>query len=130
MVPKPIPSLVSVEYLDLFLCSLPLFLYLQNRPNNFLFTKLQSIISLRFGIYIFALPFLIEALVIDPQDYPSYATTLHGWVLGLICFTCGFIFVSLKDYFWNALEKIKSFSLIVAFFFIYVSIINDGIMGT
>ena len=98
-----------------FCVLLPLFLFLQNRPNNFLFTKLQSIISLRFGIYIFALPFLIEALVIDPQDYPSYATTLHGWVLGLICFTCGFIFVSLKDYFWNALEKIKSFSLVVAF---------------
>jgi len=98
-----------------FCALLPLFVYLQNRPHNFLLKSLQSILSVRFGIYIFSLPFLLEALVIDPHDYASYASTPHGWVLGLICFVSGFIFVSLRDYFWNALEKIKSFSLVVAF---------------
>ena len=98
-----------------FYLLLPIFTFIKNRPDNFIKKTLQSILSYRFGIYLFAIPFLLEVLVVDPQDYPSYANSLHGWVLGLICFITGYVFVSLKDYFWNSLNRVKGISLVIAF---------------
>lgn len=97
-----------------FYLLLPITTILKNKPNGFLKKILKSVLSFRLGIYVFSLPFLLEALVVNPQNYPSYANSLHGWALGIVCFSCGYIFVSLKDIFWNCLNRVKSISFFVA----------------
>ena len=81
--------------------------YLYNRPNNVLFRSLNASFRKPFGIYIMALPFLLEAWILAPKDYPSYADTEHGFWLGFICFISGFIFIALKDTFWIAVEQVR-----------------------
>jgi len=85
--------------------------YLYNKPNNVLLRFLEAAFKKPFGIYILALPFLLEAWIVAPKDYPSYADTEHGFWLGLICFICGFIFIALKDIFWIAVERVRRWAI-------------------
>ena len=91
-----------------------LFFYFKNNPDNFFFKFLRKILSFRFGIYIFMIPIVLEAFLINPEWYSMYAKTLHGWVLGFICFFTGFILVALKQHFWESIQKIRIFALIIA----------------
>jgi hypothetical protein len=67
------------------------------------------------ALYLFTIPFIIEAeLVAPPQGFASYANTPHGFWLGLLAFLTGFIFISLGDVFWRAVERIKIIALGIA----------------
>ncbi len=56
---------------------------------------------------------MLEAWLVNPDEFVTYAETTHGFMLGLVCFLTGFLFVSLQDTFWNALTEVRS--LAVAF---------------
>ena len=62
-----------------------------------------------------ALPVMFEAWLINPESFPGYAQTSHGFWLGMVCFLSGFIFVSLKSVFWRAVEGVRRGALVVAF---------------
>ena len=81
--------------------------YLRDNPDNGFFRFLTKLIRWRFGLFLFALPLMVEAWLIDPQHFSTYVDTLHGWLLGLICFFIGYIFISLRDVFWPAVERIR-----------------------
>ena len=98
-----------------FCCLIVLFVYLQKIPNNLLLIFLKKVFMYRLGIYIMAIPFVIEGIFITPDSYASYAYTIHGWVLGLICFLTGYIFILLKENFWDAVSRVKHISLMIAF---------------
>ena len=91
-----------------------LFLYFKKNQNNFFLSFFKNLLKYRFGIYVFIIPFVLEALFVNPEDYAMYAETLHGWVLGFICFLIGYLLVSLKDQFWFSLDRIRFFALTVA----------------
>ena len=94
---------------------LPLLTYLKNRPENFIFRYLSKIFCLPFGIYVMVLPVMLEAWLVNPESYPGYADTPHGFWLGMVCFLTGFLFISLKDVFWQAVKRLKHVALAVAF---------------
>ena len=93
---------------------LPLFNYLKKHPENFILRLSREILSRPFGIFIMALPIMAEARLVNPQSFPTYANTSHGFWLGMICFFIGFIFISLKDVFWKSVAKIRRIAISMA----------------
>jgi hypothetical protein len=94
----------------------PIIYYLKSHPNNFLFRSLNKILKQPFALYIFTIPFILEAeLMVGPwDDFSTYAGTSHGYLLGIMTFFTGFIFISIGNLFWRPVEKIKKVSLIIA----------------
>ena len=54
---------------------------------------LSRLLHYRFGLCAFVLPFVIEAYVFRYNIYSLYVLSLHGWILGLICFVTGYIWI-------------------------------------
>ena len=92
-----------------------LMIYLKNNPSNFALRFLSRLFRWRFGIFFIALPLMAEAWLVDPQIFPAYALTPHGFWLGMVCFITGFIFISLGDVFWQAVAGVRHVALVVAF---------------
>lgn len=86
---------------------LPLLVYLKNRPDHPVMRGLAAVVRSPFGIGLFALPPMIEAWLVNPASFATYAMTPHGFWLGMVCFFTGFLFVSLKDAFWQAVTRVR-----------------------
>lgn len=94
---------------------MPIFYFLKNRPDNILFKGLAKMLNWPVLIILVALPLMLEAWLVNPEIYSTYAMTAHGFWMGLICFATGFLFISLKDTFWHAVEQSRWFTLLIAF---------------
>ena len=90
------------------------FLYFKKNPNDLFLNAFKNLLKYKFGIYIFIIPFVLEALIVNPEHYSLYAKSLHGWVLGFICFLIGYLLVSFIEHFWLSVDRIRFFALIVA----------------
>ena len=90
------------------------FLYFKKHQNNMFLNFFKNLLKYRFGIYVFIIPFVLEASIVNPEHYSLYAETLHGWVLGFICFLIGYLLVSFKEHFWLSLDRVRFFALIIA----------------
>jgi hypothetical protein len=93
---------------------LPLLVYLKNRPDNFVLRVLSSAFRRSWALCLVALAIMVEAWLLDPEIYTLYVNTPHGFWLGMVCFITGFIFISLKDVFWQAAAGIRRGALAVA----------------
>lgn len=102
---------------------LPLLTYLKNRPENAFFRILSKIFSLRAGLLIFALPVMAEAELTNPEYFPTFAMTPHGFWLGMICFFAGFTFISIGTDFWKAIERDRKIILALAILLYFVRLI-------
>ena len=60
------------------------------------------------------IPFILEAVLIDPQFFSLYVGTGHGFILGMLCFFFGFQFIAIGEQFWSAVERTKFTSLLIA----------------
>jgi hypothetical protein len=106
--------LVNIFFYVLIFCAL--FNYFKKHPGNMVYRFIKSAINKPLGVIpVFALPIVLESILIQPKDYPVFAFTLHGLLLGMICFFSGFVLVSLKEVFWTAVRKIKLITLFLAF---------------
>ncbi|MBD3258799.1 acyltransferase family protein [candidate division GN15 bacterium] len=94
---------------------LPLLNYLRHTPDNGFFRFLAGMLRTPWALFVFAIPVVLEAWLINPQPFSRYAGTLHGFLLGLICFFTGFVFVSLKNAFWSSVQQIRWGALTVGF---------------
>lgn len=94
---------------------LPLFVYLKKRPDNILFRFLSELISWPPGLFLLALPLMLEAWLVNPELFALYILPPHGFLLGLICFMTGFIVISVKDVFWSSVERLRWVALGIAF---------------
>lgn len=102
---------------------LPLLSYLKNRPDNIVFRFVSRSLRIPGVIFAAAVPLMVEAWLMDPQYFSMYAETSHGFVLGMICFITGFIFVSLKDAFWNPVRRVRWGALVAAFLLYLVRLV-------
>jgi len=89
-------------------------IYLKDSPNNALLRFLSKIIRWPFGLFLFALPLMVEVWLVSPEYFSIYVDNVHGWLIGLICFFMGFIFIATQDVFWPAVARIRWSALIVA----------------
>jgi len=105
------------------LAMLPMLIYLNNRPDNFIFRYLSRIFRFPLGVVFLALLPMTESFLVRPEYFTTYAMTPHGFWLGLICFFIGFCIVSLGGVFWDAVEKARLFMLSTAFLLFLVRLV-------
>ncbi len=91
-----------------------LLIYLKDSPNNPMLRFLSKIIRWPMGLFLFALPLMVETWLVKPEYFSIYVDNVHGWLMGLICFFMGFIFIATQDVFWPAVAKTRWSALVVA----------------
>ena len=69
---------------------LPLFHYFINHPDNIIFRLVSYVIRKPLGvIFIFALPLMIEAVLVNPDTYAAFALDpIHGLLVGIVLILC------------------------------------------
>jgi len=92
----------------------PVFFYLKNNENGIVLQWFRKIIRYPLGLLILIVPFVIEALVINPDSFEMYAMTWHGFFLGFLAFLFGFCFVLVGHAFWKTVLKWRWVFLILA----------------
>ncbi len=95
---------------------LPVLLYWKRNPDNVVLRFLANLFQRPLGLFALALPLILEAVILNPGDaFVTYAETWHGFWVGMVCFLTGFIFVSLKDVFWQSVRGVRWIALSLAF---------------
>ncbi len=84
-------------------------------PDNCVFRFFTKLIKLPFGLFLLALPLMLEAWLVNPQYFSLFAGTGHGYLIGLLCYLMGFLFISIQKDFWAEVMKIRWVTLLVAF---------------
>jgi surface polysaccharide O-acyltransferase-like enzyme len=95
-------------------------IYLKDNPDNSLFRFLSKLIRLPLGLFLLALPLMVETWLVNPKYFGVYIDSAHGWLVGLICFFMGFLFISIQHVFWPAVVKMRWMALGVAFSLYFV----------
>jgi len=106
---------------------LGLCVYLKDSPDNAVFRFLSRVIQWPLGLFVFALPLMAEAWLANPAYFSVYIDHVHGWLMGLICFFTGFIFISLQAVFWPAVAKIRWTALAAAASFYFLRLMVFGL---
>lgn len=88
--------------------------FLNKDYNYSFFNFLRRQLNRPYFIYLFIIPFVLEAVIINPEYFTIYVGTGHGFVLGMLAFWFGFIFTAIGEPFWNAVVKTRMLSLIIA----------------
>jgi len=84
---------------------LPLFFYLKKNENGRFKKGLSSFMGNPAGPLLISLFFVVEAVVVKPQLFSMYAQTWHGFLLGLLAFFFGFLFVYSGKTFWQTVLR-------------------------
>ncbi len=92
----------------------PLFFYLKKRPDNRFKHLLANIFRTPIGLAITMIPFILEAILVSPENFELYALTWHGFFLGMIAFLMGYLCVYSEDYFWKNLKQWKWYLVLSA----------------
>ena len=91
------------------------FAFLDKSYDYKFFNFFRRLLKNPFSIYLFIIPFILEAELINPEYFSLYVGNSHGFLLGMLSFFFGFLFVAIGDAFWNAVDRVKTISLIIAF---------------
>ncbi len=94
----------------------PLFYVLKKNAKNRLKQTLSKVLNNPFGLYLIAVPFMLETILIKPNPYELYAMTWHGFALGFLSFFFGYCFVMVGDIFWKTVCKYRFVSFFLALF--------------
>ena len=93
---------------------LPIFFYLKRNTNKTTLIYLRKILSHPLGLLLVMLVFIVEAIVVNPYPFELYAMTTHGFILGLIAFIFGFLFMYSGNPFWRMICKWRWVFIVVA----------------
>ena len=93
---------------------MPIFYFFKKRPNNIVLRGLSKLFSIPGMLFLVALPLMLEAWLVNPETFATYAMTPHGFFYGMICFALGFLFITLQDVFWTAVKRIRWVALMIA----------------
>lgn len=93
----------------------PVFFYLRKHEDGFIGRWLKRLFKNPLGLLIVIAALVTEAILINPQAYELYAMTTHGFVLGLLAFLFGFLFVLSGETFWPTVLKWRWLFLALAF---------------
>nr|MBD3621815.1 acyltransferase family protein [Sunxiuqinia sp.] len=86
----------------------PLFLFLMKKEAGKFRKGLSSFMNKPLGPLTISVFFVAEAIIVNPQLFTLYAETLHGYILGLLAFFFGFLFVYCGKIFWQTVSKWKN----------------------
>lgn len=92
----------------------PVFLFLKRKKDQPGGQRLISLFRHPLVFVILMVPFVLEAMIVQPEYFEMYAYTWHGFWLGLIAFFFGFLMVYVGDVFWQQLKRFKWLLLALA----------------
>ncbi len=93
---------------------MPIFYYLKKRPDHVILRSLRKLLNYPESLFLFIIPVIIEAYVLDPGRFSQLAYTWHGFWLGLLVFFMGFCFIAMGESFWKAVDQLKFTCLVIA----------------
>ncbi|WP_159517820.1 acyltransferase family protein [Sunxiuqinia indica] len=85
----------------------PLFQYLQRKQDGKFKRGLLALMKNPLGPLSITVFFVLEAVIVKPQLFTLYAQTWHGFLLGLLAFFFGYLFVFSGPTFWQTVAKWK-----------------------
>lgn len=89
------------------LLSLPLFYKLKGWIGGTLQRQMTSLFGTFPGLLVVLIPFLLEAILVDPDSFEMYAMTFHGFWIGWLAFIFGFLFIYSGNAFFLLVKKWK-----------------------
>ena len=92
----------------------PVFFYLKKKQRSKLHLAMDKLFGNPLGLLVIMIPFVLEALIVNPESFETYAMTTHGFVLGLIAFLTGFCCVYSGATFWQMVKRWKWILLLLA----------------
>ena len=107
----------------------PLFFYLKRKEGGKIHQFLIRLFSTPLGILLVIAAFVLEAMLVHPQVYETYAMNLHGFLLGLLAFLFGFLFVYSGDAFWSGMRKWRWLTLSAALLLFLLRAIEFQLMA-
>jgi len=93
----------------------PVFFYLRKQKDGFIGKWLKRLFKNPLGWLLVIAALLAEAVIVNPETFELYAMTTHGFVLGLLAFLFGFLFVISGETFWPMVLKWRWLFLVIAF---------------
>ena len=108
---------------------LPFLIYLKKRPDNLILGFFAKLLGRPWGVFIFVPATMLEAWLVNPHYYGDYVLNMHGLWLGLIFFIAGYIYASLGEIFWSAVQSVRWQALVAAFMLYLVRQIAFGLFG-
>ncbi len=112
----------------LFIYSLilaPLFLLIRNNPNLKFLKLIDSLVNKPLGLLVFAIPLMIVQYTLAPL-FPVTRNLFYDWYAFfyyLLLFLYGYLFISVQQSFWLALDKTKYIALIGGLIFFPLNLI-------
>ena len=91
------------------------FAFLERNYDYKFFNFFRGQLKRPYFIYLFIIPFILEAELMNPDYFATYVGNSHGFMIGMFAFFFGFLFVAIGNTFWFAVEKLKYVSLVLAF---------------
>lgn len=82
----------------------PLFFFLKKRVGGRIQQVISKLFSTPLGLLVMAFPFMVEVLLVQPENFEMYAFTAHGFWLGMIAFLSGFCLVYSGNAAWKTLN--------------------------
>ena len=92
----------------------PVFFYLKKHADGRLMRFFRNIVAKPIGLLLTMIPFVIEVLLVKPENFEMYAMTWHGFFLGGLAFLFGFCFVLSGSAFWQNIFKWRGLYLLIA----------------
>ena len=83
----------------------PLFFYLKKKAGSSVHSILIKLFETPIGMLAIIGLFVLEVIILDPETFGQYAMTLHGFILGMLSFLFGFLFIYAGDTFWSILRR-------------------------
>lgn len=103
------PGIVHLWFLgNIFIYVLllaPVFFILKKNDAGNFKKWLKKLYSGPAGVMTIALPFILEAVIINPESFETYSMTLHGFLIGMLAFFFGFTAIYSGGEFWNTVLR-------------------------
>lgn len=101
----------------------PVFYLLKNYREKPRVKRFQAVIGHPICLLLLIIPFVFEAELISPESFELYAMTWHGFYLGMVAFTIGFLFAFAGKGLWQNLSRYRWLTLGIAIILYLIRVI-------
>ncbi len=130
---KPVIYVMNPHYLWFLnniiiytLLLLPFGAYIARNGTNWIHIWFVGGLNSAYGLPISILLCAGEAWVVNPDYYPIFFDTMHGFILGLLCFLLGLLYAAAGEAFWQRIRRLRYGTLSLALVLYSFRLIHYG----
>jgi hypothetical protein len=104
----------------------PVFIYFRKFPENKFIQWIKQLFKSKGGLFLFLLPLLLIFYFLEPL-FPVTHSLVGDWyylAFNLVLFFYGYLFISIKEIFWQVVNQLRKRALIIGVFSSIVFIIS------